>query len=75
MEIPDSTGEAEDDRRDQLHWAVKQMNDADRAIITLYLDDLNYQEISEIVGISENYVGVRFNRIKEKIKNLLNLKK
>lgn len=74
LEIPDPE-DAENVRKDQLLWAVKQMNDADRAIITLYLDDLSYREISEVIGISENYVGVRLNRIKEKIKNLLNIKK
>jgi len=63
-----------DERRERLWWAVKKMNEADRAIITLYLDDLNYQEIAEITGISENYVGVRLNRIKEKIRKLLNIK-
>lgn len=73
FEFSDTASDTEDDHRDQLLWAVKQMNDADRAIITLYLDDLSYMEISEIIGITENYVGVRLNRIKEKIKKLLNL--
>ena len=61
------------ERREQLIWAIKKLNEADRAIITLYLDDLSYQSIAEIMGISENYVGVRLNRIKAKIKKLLNL--
>lgn len=74
LEISDMAPDTEDDRRDQLLWAIKQMNDADRAIITLYLDDLNYREISEIIGVSENYVGVRLNRIKQKIRKLLNIK-
>jgi RNA polymerase sigma-70 factor (ECF subfamily) len=75
QEFADKSNDGDNDRRDQLVWAVKQLNDADRAIVTLYLDDLSYQEISEIIGISENYVGVRLNRIKEKIKEHLNLQK
>ena len=75
QEFADKSNDVDNDRRDQLVWAVKQLNDADRAIVTLYLDDLSYQEISEIIGISENYVGVRLNRIKEKIKEHLNLQK
>ncbi|HSJ68107.1 MAG TPA: sigma-70 family RNA polymerase sigma factor [Anditalea sp.] len=72
-EYADKDPDVDSERRDQLLWAVKQLNDADRAIVTLYLDDLSYQEISEITGLKENYVGVRLNRIKEKIKKLLNI--
>jgi len=74
QEFAEKPNEVDSDRRDQLLWAVKQLNDADRAIVTLYLDDLSYQEISEVIGINENYVGVKLNRIKEKIKELLNIK-
>lgn len=62
---------AEDDNSEKLHWAIQQMNKRDKALIALYLDDLSYQEMAEIMGISENYIGVRLNRIKEKIKKLL----
>ncbi len=73
QEFADKSGDVDSDHWDQLLWAVKQLNDADRAILTLYLDNLSYREISEIVGINENYVGVRLNRIKEKIKEILNI--
>jgi len=66
-----SEGFAEDDNSLKLHWAIKQMNKSDKALIALYLDDLSYQEMAEILGISENYIGVRLNRIKGKIKKLL----
>lgn len=61
--------------QEQLFEAVKKLNDADKALITLYLEDLSYEEMAEITGISENYVGVRLNRIKTKIENLLKNKK
>ena len=60
-----------DDHRERLYWAIRQMNEADKALISLYLEDFTYKEMAEIIGISENYVGVRLNRIKEKIKHLL----
>lgn len=61
---------------DETNWevllkAIKTLNEGDRAIITLYLEDLSYQQIAEIIGISENNVGVKLNRIKEKIKKLI----
>ncbi|HEX6427526.1 MAG TPA: sigma-70 family RNA polymerase sigma factor [Niastella sp.] len=60
-----------DERREQFFQALKKLNDADKALITLYLEDLSYQEIAEIIGISESNVGVRLNRIKTKIQQLL----
>jgi RNA polymerase sigma factor (sigma-70 family) len=60
-------------QQDQLFAALKQLSDADKAIIALYLEEMSYQEIAGIVGIDENYVGVKLNRIKTRIKNILNL--
>ena len=37
----------------------------------LYMDELKYREIGEIVGISESNVGFKINRIKEKLKKQL----
>jgi len=58
-------------RQEQLFAALKLLNDNEKAIITLYLEDMNYQQIAEIIGINENYVGVKLNRIKNKIQKLL----
>ncbi|MNL55004.1 RNA polymerase sigma factor SigX [compost metagenome] len=58
-------------RQERLFNALRQLNDGDKALITLYLEDLSYQQIAEITGITENYVGVKLNRIKIKIQNLL----
>ncbi|MGK6353453.1 RNA polymerase sigma factor [Parapedobacter sp. DT-150] len=59
------------EHRERLFEALKRLNDADKALITLYLEDLSYQEIAEISGISENNVGVKLNRIKNRIQELL----
>lgn len=67
--LPEQT-EAPDEKQvqsEQLMEAVKKLDDADKALIALYLEDLSYQEIAEITGISENYVGVKLNRIKTKL--------
>jgi RNA polymerase sigma-70 factor (ECF subfamily) len=60
-------------QQEQLFVALKQLNDAEKAIIALYLEDMSYQEIAVITGIDENYVGVKLNRIKTKIKNILKI--
>lgn len=60
------------EQRDKLYRAIGTLTQAEKAIITLYLDDYNYAEMADIIGISENYIGVKLNRIKEKLKKLLN---
>lgn len=72
-DIPDNGGQATSVQQDQLFAALKQLSDAEKAIIALYLEDMSYQEIADIIGIDENYVGVKLNRIKSKIKNILKL--
>ena len=62
------------DQHERLIEALKQLNDADKALMALYLDDLSYREMAEITGISENNVGVKLNRIKSKIQQLLKIK-
>jgi RNA polymerase sigma factor (sigma-70 family) len=74
--LPDAQEEQQDsgEQRERLFDALTKLNDADKALITLYLEDLSYQEISAITGVTENNVGVRLNRIKNKIQQLLNIK-
>lgn len=52
-----------------LHFFIDKLNKLDKAIILLYLDDYNYKEISDIIGITETNVGSKINRIKTKLKN------
>lgn len=72
-ELPAGTHTGATDQQEQLFAALKQLSDAEKAIIALYLEDMSYQEIADIIGIDENYVGVKLNRIKSKIKNILKL--
>jgi len=56
----------------QLYTAINQLGQFDRAIILLYLEQLSYNEIADVTGISEANVSVRLVRIKKKLKELLN---
>ncbi len=53
--------------QEKLYAIISRLSEVDKAIITLYLDEYSYKEISEIIGISETYTGVKINRIKSKI--------
>jgi len=59
------------ERREKLLKSIRQLSEPDRALIALYLDELSYQEIAGILGISENNVGVKLNRIKIKLQKLI----
>lgn len=50
-----------------LNRLVSRLGMVDKALITLWLDEKSYDEISRIMGISESNVAVRIHRIKEKL--------
>lgn len=51
-----------------LHDRIHRLQPFDRAIVLLWLEDLSYEEIGQIVGISAKNVSVRLVRIKEQLK-------
>tara|TARA_B100001765_G_C19482404_1_gene329489 strand:+ start:662 stop:1156 length:495 start_codon:yes stop_codon:yes gene_type:complete len=55
-----------------MYQAVKTLNDIDKALVFLYLEDKNYREISQTLGITEVNARVKMNRIKEKLRKILN---
>jgi RNA polymerase sigma-70 factor, ECF subfamily len=48
--------------------AIYNLNEVDKSIMLLYLEEKSYDEIAEIIGISKSNVGVRLNRAKETLK-------
>ncbi|WP_421762818.1 RNA polymerase sigma factor [Ekhidna sp.] len=70
----DSIDENDSDKEqiDKLYEGIKQLKESDRAIILLYLEDKSYKEMSEILGITVTNVGVKVNRLKEKLKEIIN---
>ena len=55
----------------QLYSAIRSLGEVDRAIIMLYLEDLSYLEIAEVLGLTEDNVGVKLNRIKSRLRVLI----
>ena len=56
----------------ELLEAIYKLDEINKSIILLYLEEKSYEEISEILGISKSNVGVRINRAKELLKQNLN---
>jgi len=59
------------EKYEQLYHCIGQLGETDKSIIILFLEDLPYKEIAEIVGISENHVAVKIKRIKGKLMKCL----
>ncbi|MDE5871168.1 MAG: sigma-70 family RNA polymerase sigma factor [Muribaculaceae bacterium] len=53
-----------------LHERISKLEPFDRAIVLLWLENMPYDEIAAIVGITTKAVGVRLVRIKDKLKSL-----
>ncbi len=57
---------------EQLYKAIHQLRKTDAALVLLYLDELSYREMAEVLGISESNVGVKLNRAKKALSELMN---
>ena len=54
----------------QMYELIHRLDNVDKMYIMLWLDEKNYDEIAEIVGVSRNNVAIRLHRIKEKLKKM-----
>ncbi|WP_298501690.1 sigma-70 family RNA polymerase sigma factor [uncultured Maribacter sp.] len=64
--------ESNDEKLIALRKCFKKLNDGDKTIVALYLEELTYREISDILGLSENHIAVKIKRIKSKLFNCIN---
>lgn len=63
-----------DDREEdiqKLQWAIRQLSEVERAMIMMALEEVPYEEIAETIGITQNNVRVRMNRIREKLRKMM----
>ncbi len=55
----------------RLQWAIRQLSEIERAMVMMALEEIPYEEIAETIGITQNNVRVRMNRIREKLRKLM----
>src|SRR5262249_46252392 len=68
----DSTEQAQQrETVEQLYDAIHKLPKADAALVLLYLDELSYRDMAEVLGISESNVGVKLNRAKKALTALM----
>ena len=75
-ELTDSTNFVEEIAQNEslqlLLNAIYRLDEVDKSIMLLYLEEKSYEEIAEIIGITKSNAGVRINRAKEQLKQNLN---
>ncbi|PEN09401.1 RNA polymerase subunit sigma-70 [Longimonas halophila] len=55
------------ERLDRLYAAIDRLDTMDKTLVMMYLDDASYAVMADVLGISENYVGVKLHRIKKQL--------
>lgn len=56
---------------ERLYAAIRQLPKVDASLALMHLDGLSYQEMAAVLGISENYIGVKLNRIRKQLADQL----
>lgn len=66
----DISSEADDVQRENLQALqslINRLEDIEKAIMLLWLDEHSYDEIADIIGLKRNTVAVKIHRIKDKL--------
>ena len=69
MEHPAATRDEE--MVQQLYVAIRQLPVLDASLALMHLDGLSYRDMSEVLGITEGNVGVRLNRVRKQLADML----
>ena len=62
--------QVKEEKLQQLYHAISQLTEIEKAVIMLYLEEKTYDEMEEILGVAQNNLRVKVNRIKEKLRKL-----
>ncbi len=69
--ISDSGEDNREEDFQKLQWAIQHLSEIERAMIMMALEEVPYEDIAETIGITQNNVRVRMNRIREKLRKLM----
>jgi len=66
----DTTTGGEEEQLEQLYRAISHLNEVEKALVMLYLEDRSYAEMEEVLGIGQGALRVKMTRIKEKLRQI-----
>jgi RNA polymerase sigma-70 factor (ECF subfamily) len=69
-DIAEQVHDGTEEKFRQLYEAIGTLNPIDKAIVILYMEDRSYEEMEEVLGISQGNLRVKMNRIKDKLREL-----
>jgi RNA polymerase sigma-70 factor (ECF subfamily) len=55
----------------RLYDAIAQLNEVEKALVTLFLEDFSYEEMAGVLGLGASNVGVMLHRAKKKLSTLM----
>ena len=68
--VDEATSLQKEEQVKELYNAIDRLNQVEKAIVMLYMEDRSYEEMEEILGINQGNLRVKMNRIKDKLKQL-----
>ena len=68
--IDNNTNQEEEERLQDLHAAISRLNQVEKAIVMLYMEERSYEEMEEILGMSQGSLRTKMSRIKEKLRQI-----
>ncbi len=72
--LPEFSTEIDDEQRENLktlHTLINRLEEIEKAIILLWLEEYSYDEIAETLGMKRNTVASKIHRIKDKLSKLI----
>lgn len=69
--IPATGDVAQRDLVERLYGAIRRLPGTEAALVLLHLDGLSYRQMAEVLGVSEGNVGVKLNRVKKALGELM----
>jgi RNA polymerase sigma-70 factor (ECF subfamily) len=69
-ELVSEKDEGNEEKLSHLYKAIGQLNQVEKAIVMLFMEDRSYEEMEEVLGINQGTLRVKMNRIKEKLRQL-----
>ena len=57
----------------QMYRLINKLGVLDKALVLLWLDNMSYADIAEVMGLTVSNVSVKLMRIKEKLKEMANV--
>ncbi len=60
-----TTDKIQKEKYQALQYCISTLNETDKSIVILYLEELRYKEIAEITGLTENHIAVKMKRMRK----------